>query len=74
MTNITFTADEALIKAAREQARARNTSLNSEFRRWLESYARWEEQAQQAIATIERIQSYARTGGRRFTREEMNER
>lgn len=74
MTNITFSADDALIEAAREQARARNTSLNAEFRRWLESYARREEHAQHAMATIDRIRTYARTGGRRFTREEMNER
>ena len=38
--NITFSADEALIEAAREAARSENTTLNEQFRLWLESYAR----------------------------------
>jgi hypothetical protein len=40
MKNITFTADESLIEAAREQARADQTTLNEQFRQWLEPYAR----------------------------------
>ena len=36
MRNITLSADEKLIEAAREKARARYTTLNEEFRRWLE--------------------------------------
>ena len=38
--NITFTADEALIEAAREAARSENTTLNQQVRLWLESYVR----------------------------------
>ena len=35
MKNITFTADEHLTEAAREQAKADNTTLDEQFRRWL---------------------------------------
>ncbi len=35
MKNITFSADERLIEAAREQAAADNTTLNEQFRQWL---------------------------------------
>ncbi len=76
MKNITLSADERLIEQARAQARARNTTLNEEFRRWLEEYTRAEreERVRRAMETIDRIRSYTGTGGRRFTREEMNER
>lgn len=71
--NITFSADETLIEEAREAARLDNTTLNEQFRLWLENYARkW--QAEKAMETIERIRGYASSGGRKFTREEMNER
>lgn len=71
--NITFSADEQLIEAAREAARAEGSTLNEQFRLWLESYAR-RRQADQALAVMERISQYAASGGRRFTRDEMNER
>jgi hypothetical protein len=74
MKNITLSADERLIDLARERARANRTTLNEEFRRWLENYARTERRADEAAELIDRIQSYARTGGRRFSRDEMNER
>lgn len=73
MKNITFTADERLIEAAREQAAADNTTLNEQFRRWLEQYAR-KRQAARAMQTLSRLQKKYSSGGRKFTREEMNER
>lgn len=73
MRNITFTADEQLIEAAREQAAADNTTLNEQFRRWLEQYAR-KRQAARAMESVDRMRAYVRTGGRKFTREQMNER
>ena len=72
--NITLSADEGLIQAARMRARAENTTLDEAFRRWLASYARRDRQADDALALIEKISSYARTGGRTFSREERNER
>ncbi len=71
--NITFTADEALIEDAREVAREEQTTLNEQFRLWLEGYAR-KRRAARAIEVMERIGSYASSGGRTFTREERNER
>lgn len=74
MRNITFSADERLIAAARERARSERSTLNDEFRRWLEQYARRDERSREAMQAIADIQSRVRTGGKRFTREEMNER
>lgn len=74
MRNITFSADENVIAAARERARSERTTLNEEFRRWLEAYARSERRSEAALALIRRMQTYVHTGGRRFSREEMNER
>ena len=39
MKNITLSADEDLIARAREQARARQTTINQLFRLWLEEVA-----------------------------------
>jgi len=74
MKNITLTADEGLIEAARARAREERTTLNEQFRIWLEHYAGRRRQADEAIAIIEKIRGYASSGGRKFTRDEMNER
>jgi hypothetical protein len=74
MKNITLSADEGLIEAARERARAEHTTLNEQFRRWLKDYARREQQADEAMAVIRQLRGKVRTGGRKFTRDEMNER
>lgn len=74
MRNITLSADERLIEAARERARAEHTTLNEQFRLWLSEYVRREQRAERAMAVIRELQGQVRTGGRRFTREEMNER
>lgn len=71
--NITFSADEALIDEAREVARAENTTLNEQFRLWLEQYAR-RRRGQKFEEFMEQIKGKYSSGGRKFTREEMNER
>lgn len=71
--NITFSADEALIEEAREAARADNTTLNEQFRLWLTHYAR-RRRAERAMRVVTELQGKINTGGRKFTREEMNER
>ncbi|MDQ7053481.1 MAG: hypothetical protein Q9P14_11505, partial [candidate division KSB1 bacterium] len=38
LKNITLSADEQLIKKAREKARRENTTLNETFRQWLKRY------------------------------------
>lgn len=74
MQNITFSADPELIAVARERASAENSTLNEQFRKWLQHYARRESQAEEALRVIADLRTRASTGGRRFTREEMNER
>ena len=74
MKNITLSADDRLIEAARERARTEHTTLNEQFRRWLAEYAKQERQADAAMALVEELRAQVRTGGRRFTRDDMNER
>ena len=74
MKNITLSADENLIEAARVRARAERTTLNEQFRLWLADYVGRRQQADAAIATCRALRGRLATGGRRFTREEMNER
>lgn len=74
MKNVTFSADEALIEAARRKARTANRTLNDEFRAWLEDYVQRDEQASRAGAFLDHVVQYASTGGYRYSRDEMNER
>ncbi len=74
MKNITLSADDKLIEAARERARAEQTTLNEQFRRWLADYVRQEQQTGSAMTLVEELRGQVRTGGRKFTRNEMNER
>jgi hypothetical protein len=73
MKNITLSADERLIEAARERARAEHTTLNEQFRRWLADYA----QAQQRLQHYESVMAQLRGQlqvGAKLSRDEMNER
>ena len=74
MKNIALSADEGLIEEARRIAASRSTTLNAEFRLWLADYVGRRRQAEKAMATIHELQKVIHTGGRKFTREEMNER
>ena len=73
LKNITLSADESLIEAARRRAKAEQTTLNAQFRLWLESYGGREHQAVRALAVMRELQGRLRVG-RELTREEMNER
>jgi hypothetical protein len=74
MKNITLSADADLIDAARERARSERTTLNAQFRRWLADYARPAHKAERVRMLLEEMGSYAGNDGRKFTRDEMNER
>ena len=81
MKHITLSADEGLIEEARRIAAARNTTLNAEFRKWLADYASRgpapdpaKQRAEKAMAAIDTLRESIKTGGRKFTRDEMNER
>lgn len=73
MKNITLSADEHLIAAARQRAAAEHTTLNEQFRRWLKDYVQREQQAAEALAVMRELQGKLRVG-RKLTRDEMNER
>lgn len=73
MKNITLSAPEELIEKARRKAAARGTTLNNEFRNWLELETRnGEELATRYERVLQRL-GHVDSGGK-FTREEMNER
>ena len=55
MKNITLSADAALIEAAREKARADHTTLNEQFRRWLEDYTQRERRYARAMEVLDRL-------------------
>jgi hypothetical protein len=79
LKNITLSAEERHIEAARKRAGEQNTTLNAEFRKWLESYAADREEGAERVRRyrelMERIErSGVSSGGRKFTRDEMNER
>ncbi len=70
--NITFSAAPESIERARLRARLEHTTLNEAFRQWLDNYAG----RRPSVSDYDRLMkklSYANPG-RKFTREEMNER
>jgi hypothetical protein len=71
-TNITFSADAALVQEARRRAAADHTSLNAVFRDWLAAYVAEPAAAQRYREVMGRL-GHIRSHGP-YTREEMNER
>ena len=74
MKSLTVHADEQLIEAAEARARREKTTLDEKIQTWLTDYAGQSNGARQAMAVVSQLQSKLRTGGRKFTRDEMNER
>lgn len=72
MKNITLSADNELIEQARIVARAQRKTLNEAFRDWLREFTAQSGNVQQVEALMKRL-SHVKAG-RRFTRDEMNER
>jgi FtsZ-binding cell division protein ZapB len=70
--NITLSAEENIIKKARQRARKQNTTLNNEFRKWLERYASDDSLTGNYTLIMNRLE-YVKAG-KHFTREELNER
>ena len=73
MKNITLSADEDLIERARAAAQAQNKTLNTMFREWLDQVASRPDAAKNYEELMKRLR-HVNTGGRKFTRDEMNER
>ncbi len=72
MKNITFNADEELIKKAREKAQREHTTLNESFRKWIKRYINSDKTNFNYDELMQKLE-YANPG-RKFTREELNER
>jgi len=72
MKNVTLSADEDVIERARLMARSRRTTLNAAFREWLVQYTAKAGSAREFDGLMERLRHVR--AGRRFSREEMNER
>jgi hypothetical protein len=72
MKNITLSADEDLIEQARSIARAQRRTLNEAFREWLAQFTQSAGDAQGFDALMNRLQHV--DAGRRFSRDELNER
>ena len=73
LKNITLSAEEMLIQKARQKAIGEKKTLNALFRDWLRKYVHKSDPVVDFDRLMKRL-SHVRTGGRKFTREEMNER
>ena len=72
LKNITLSADPKIIQKAREKAQRDNTTLNAQFRQWLERYVAANMQAA-AYDNLMHSMCYA-NAGKHFSRDELNER
>jgi hypothetical protein len=74
--NITLNADEEAIDTARALMKAEGTSLNEQFKLWLDAYIaehRRKQQVEAALKTLEMMRGSIKLD-HKLTREEMNER
>ena len=72
LRNITLSAEEEWIARAREKATAEKSTLNNLFRRWIKQYierGQTETEIDQVMDSIDYVYS-----GKKFTRDELNER
>jgi hypothetical protein len=72
LKNITLSADEELIRQAREKAKRQHTTLNATFRRWLRQYVNGNTKTSDFYSFMDSL-DYVKPG-RKFSREELNER
>lgn len=70
--NITLSADKQLIQRAREKAARENSTLNAQFRTWLERYVSTDRKLINYDSLMDQM-AYAQPG-KKFSRDEMNER
>jgi hypothetical protein len=72
MKNVTLSANEDVIRKAKNKAQNNNTTLNSLFRKWLDDYTRDRNLALELERFL--IKTEYAEAGRGFTRDEFNER
>jgi hypothetical protein len=74
MKNITLSAEDSLIEQARQVARVQHKTLNQMFREWLSDIATRQNNTREYRALMRDIRQSGAVAGRKFSREEMNER
>jgi hypothetical protein len=72
LKNVTLSAEDVLIKKVREKAKKEQRTLNELFREWMRRYINKSDPIKGYNEFMEHI-DYA-NAGRKFSREEMNER
>ncbi len=72
MKNVTLSADDDLIEQARQVARSQRRTLNAAFREWLLQFTAQAGNGQEVDALMRRLRHVS--SGRRFSRDDMNER
>ena len=72
LENITLSADKHLIELAREKAAKENYTLNTQFNEWLERYISNDRKLIDYDSLMDQL-AYAQSG-KKFSRDEMNER
>jgi hypothetical protein len=76
LRNVTLSAEDEAIDNARALMKAEGTSLNEQFKLWLDAYIaerRRKQQVEEALKTLEMMRGSIKLD-RKLTREEMNER
>lgn len=72
MKNVTFRIQEDMLRKAREKAGKEKKSLNNLVNQWLKNYSGVQDETFDVGKYLDRIKGVKI--GRKFTREEMNER
>ncbi len=73
MKNITLSAEEHMIEAARNRARSEKTTLNAAFRAWLVEYSNQATRMAEFDAVVDDVCGKMKVG-KKLTRDEMNAR
>jgi hypothetical protein len=72
LKNITLSAEQHLIQLARAKAFQENTTLNAQFRRWLERYVSADRKLVDYDSLMKQLAD--KQPGKKFSRDDMNER
>jgi hypothetical protein len=72
MKNVTLSVDEGVLAQARRRASVEHRTLNEAFRQWLGAYVAQASAAEGFDSIMARLDHVS--AGRKFLREEMNER
>ncbi len=76
MANLTIAIDADVLKRARMRAISQGSTVNKLLREYLEAYVEDRERQMKAVRNLIALskKSRARSGGRRWTREELHDR